>query len=217
MVLDKKYIFFDLDGTLTDPSLGITNSIMYALDKMGREIPPREKLYCFIGPPLIPSFREFLGMTKEEAGTALKFYRVYFAEKGIFENEPYEGIADALSEIKRSGKTVVLATSKPEEFARKILFHFDLAKYFDCICGSTMDEKRTEKADVISYALETANADASDSVMIGDRMHDIIGAQKNCMDTIGVLWGFGTKAELENAGAGRIVKTIRDMTEIIVK
>ena len=217
MVLDKKYIFFDLDGTLTDPSLGITNSIMYALDKMGREIPPRNELYSFIGPPLIPSFREFLGMTKEEAETALKFYRIYFGEKGIFENEPYEGIADALSEIKRSGKTIVLATSKPEEFARKILFHFDLAKYFDCICGSTMDEKRTEKADVISYALGAANADASDSVMIGDRMHDIIGAQKNCMDTIGVLWGFGTKAELENAGAGRIVKTIRDMTEIIVK
>ena len=212
-----KYILFDLDGTLTDPSLGITNSIMYALDKMGREIPPRESLYCFIGPPLLPAFRSFLGMTEEESHTALKFYREYFADRGIFENRPYDGIANVLSEIKSSGATLCLATSKPEEFAVKILEHFGLMQYFDIVCGASMDEKRSTKADIIRYAMDKIRADKSDMIMVGDRHHDVEGAAECGLETIGVLWGFGSREELEGAGAKYIVSTPAELSELIEK
>ena len=133
-----KYVLFDLDGTLTDPALGITNSIMHALYKMGREIPPRESLYSFIGPPLIPAFMNFLGMSEEEAKTALGYYREYFSDRGLFENTPYDGIADSLAEIKSRGYRLAVATSKPELFAARIAERFGLAEYFDFICGATL-------------------------------------------------------------------------------
>ena len=131
-----EYVFFDLDGTLTDPALGITNCIMHSLEKMGREIPPRESLYCFIGPPLLDSYRNYLGMTEEEAREAIRLYRERFSTVGLFENTPYEGIANALAEVKSMGKKLCIATSKPEEFAVRILEHFDLSKYFDMVCDS---------------------------------------------------------------------------------
>lgn len=219
-----EYAFFDLDGTLTDPSLGITNSIMHALRRMGKPVPPRKELYRFIGPPLIPAFEEFLGMTRAEASMALEYYREYFGVTGLFENTVYDGIAEMLCTLADSGVKNVLATSKPEEYAAQILEHFSLDKYFIGIYGATMDEKRVAKADVISYGIETltdklgvqAEQIKSHGVMIGDRRHDIEGGAKCGLSTVGVLWGFGSREELETAGAERIAPDIPTLTEIIL-
>lgn len=211
-------ILFDLDGTLTDPGTGITNSVAYSLQKFGINIECREELYKFIGPPLSVSFKEFYGFNDEKAKLAVKYYREYFSEKGLFENEVYPDTADLLSSLKNNGKTVILATSKPEVFAERILKHFDLLKYFDCICGSTLDESRNSKADVISYALEKAGiVSPSECIMIGDRKHDIIGAKSNCIKSIGVLYGYGSKEELACAGADRIVCTMNELENLLLK
>lgn len=210
-----KYVLFDLDGTLTDPALGITNSIMHALSKMGREIPPRESLYCFIGPPLIPAFMSFLGMDEEEAKRALLYYREYFAERGLFENTPYEGIADVLAELKSRGYRLAVATSKPEVFATRIAEKFGLDTYFECICGATLDETRTKKADVIEYALGQLVAVAEECIMIGDRHHDVDGAKTFGMKSIGVLWGYGSHGELTEAGADAIAEAVADVADLV--
>ena len=213
-------VLFDLDGTLTDPALGITNSIMYALGKMGREIPARESLYRFIGPPLVPSFCEFLGMSEEEAQDALRLYREYFSVKGLFENEVYPTIPYALEKIKDVGAKLLIATSKPEHYARQILEHFSLDKYFELICGATMDEKRVKKADIISYALASAGVtdEKNDSViMVGDRLHDVEGARANKISSLGVLWGYGSRDELTDAGADYVAANTDEMVKIILK
>ena len=206
-----KYVLFDLDGTLTDPALGITNSIMHALRKMGREIPPRESLYAFIGPPLIPAFMNFLGMSEDEAKCALVHYREYFSEHGLFENTPYEGICRALEKVKNSGYRLAVATSKPEIFAIRIAEKFGLSEYFDCICGATLDETRTKKADVIAYALECLDASPAECIMIGDRHHDIDGAHENKIRALGVTWGYGSRDELASAGAEYIIDNVCDI------
>lgn len=211
-----EYALFDLDGTLTDPALGITNSIMYALDKMGREIPPRESLYSFIGPPLVQSFQS-LDMTKDEAENALRIYREYFGVKGLFENKVYDGIPEALDKLSKDGVKLILATSKPEVYAAQILEHFSLDRYFTSICGASMDEKRVDKADVIEYTLDKNGvSDKSKVIMIGDRLHDIIGAKKNDLKSVGVLWGYGSREEFHNAGADYIADSIDDMVKIII-
>ncbi|MGN1410488.1 MAG: HAD family hydrolase [Eubacteriales bacterium] len=215
-----EYVLFDLDGTLTDPALGITNSIMYALGKMGREIPARESLYRFIGPPLVPSFCEFLGMSAEEAQDALRLYREYFGVRGLFENEVYPEIPAALEKIRDSGRKLLVATSKPEHYARRILEHFALDEYFDLICGATMDEKRVKKADVISCALDSAGVtdEKKDGViMVGDRLHDVEGAKENRISSLGVLWGYGSRDELTDAGADFIAADTDEMLKIILK
>lgn len=214
----RDIILFDLDGTLTDPALGITNSILHALEKMGRDLPPRESLYRFIGPPLVPAFQEFLGMTEEEANRALTLYREYFSVNGLFENTPYDCIGDALAQLKNAGCTLVLATSKPEKFALRILEHFDLAQYFTLICGASMDAERNTKDAVIGYALvKLGFPDVSRVVMIGDRHHDAEGAAVFGIPTVGVLWGYGSRDELEQAGAERIVSSVSEMNEVLLK
>lgn len=213
-----RYLLFDLDGTLTDPAMGITNSIIYALGKLDREIPPRESLYRFIGPPLVPAFQEFIGMSEEEARYAMKLYREYYAVKGLFENEVYPGIPAALDALKKSGFRLFTATSKPEKFAAQILEHFSLDGYFDSICGATMDEKRVTKTDVIKFALSSngiTDASAENTLMIGDRKHDIIGAKECGLSSMGVLWGYGSAEELKDSGAGIIVNTPEEMVKII--
>lgn len=211
-----KYILFDLDGTLTDPGLGITNSVMYALKKFNIEVADRSSLYKFIGPPLLDSFEKFYGMAKEESQKALEYYREYFKPHGLYENEVYEGIEELLKELKENGKTLIVATSKPEEFAKEILRHFQLDKYFEFIAGATMDEKRVKKADVIAYALESCGvADVDAAIMIGDREHDVLGAKQVGLASIGVLYGYGDLEELENAGATYIAKTPEDILKII--
>lgn len=206
------YLFFDLDGTLTDPAQGITNSFIHALKYFGIEIPTYEKLCSFIGPPLVDTFKTQFGFDDEKAALGVKKYREYFAEKGLLENHVYDGIPEILSTLKTNGHKLVVATSKPEEYSIRILEHFDLAKYFEHICGSNMNETRSKKDEVIAYAIETCNIkDKSNILMIGDRMHDIIGAQKNNIKSCGVLYGYGNLEELQNAGADYIVKSVNDL------
>lgn len=211
-------IIFDLDGTLTDSGLGITNSAEYALNKFSIKVNDRSELEKFIGPPLNESFEKFYGFTKEEASKAVSVYREYYREKGIFENLVYDGIEQLLIDIKNNGKTAVVATSKPEPFARQILDYFDLSKYFAYIGGSNLDETRGDKAEVIEYVLDAIGVtDKSKAVMVGDREYDIIGAKKNELDSIGVLYGYGSREELEKVDATYIAPTIKDIYPFIFK
>lgn len=212
-----EYILFDLDGTISDSAEGITNSVMYAEQKMGYPVSSREELFKFVGPPLHESFEKHLGLDREGGLYAVECYREYYNVKGIFENKIYDGIEDVLSTLKANGKTVLLATSKPEVYAVQILEHFHLAKYFDYICGATL-QGRTDKAEVIEYALQTAKiADKSRCLMIGDRMHDILGAKKVGLAALGVLFGYGSHEELENAGADFIAETPKDILKHALK
>lgn len=209
-------IFFDLDGTLTDPGMGITNSVAYALKKWNIEVSDRTSLYKFIGPPLLESFEKFYGFTPEECRQGVKYYREYFSTKGLFENQVYEGVVELLTELKKAGKKLVIATSKPEKFSVEILKHFDLYKYFDFVAGASMDETRTKKDEVIAYALENLGIkDVSDVIMVGDREHDVFGAKAFGMDSIGVLYGYGSLKELEAAGATYIAENVKDILELV--
>lgn len=202
-------ILFDLDGTLTDSSPGIINSIIYALNKYNIAVENTSRLRKFLGPPLHESFKDFYGFDENKAMEAVGFYREYFSTKGIFENEVYEGIASLLQSLSERGKRLILATSKPQPFTDKIMERFDLTQYFECIAGSNMDGTRSKKADVISYALQQCNVtDKSKTVMIGDRAQDIIGAKSVGIDAIGVEYGYGDYDELNDAGANYIVKTV---------
>lgn len=214
----KKYevVLFDLDGTLTDPGEGITNSVAYALNKFGIEVEDKKQLYPFIGPPLHESFEKYYGFSPADAMKAVDCYREYYKVKGIFENYVYDGIKDVLKTLKQQGKCVCLATSKPEIYARQILEHFDLSQYFDYIAGANMDGTRTKKDEVIRYALSLCRPkNLSDVIMVGDREFDIIGA-KNCgVDSIGVLFGYGDRDELQNAGATYIAENVSGILSFI--
>lgn len=195
-------VLFDLDGTLTDPGEGITNSVAYALRQFGIENTDRTQLYKFIGPPLKESFMKFYGFSAQQAEEAVAQYRVYFAPKGMLENKVYPGVPQMLAAIRASGRRLLVATSKPEEFAVKILEHFGLLEYFDVAAGATMDGTRVAKGDVIAYALAQGGVtDRSRAVMVGDRLHDVQGAKAQGLDCIGVLYGYGDEAELTAAGA----------------
>lgn len=211
-----KTVLLDLDGTLTDPGLGITNSVMYSLKKFGIKVNDRASLYKFIGPPLRESYAKYFQFSDEEIDRAVIYYREYYSEKGIFENVLYDGIPEMLKQIKDSGREIVLATSKPEPFAIKILEHFHINQYFDFTAGSTMEETRTNKAEVIAYALESCGiTDLSSAVMVGDREHDIYGAVKAGLHSIGVLYGYGGREELQNAGATYIAERVEDIIKLL--
>ena len=211
------YIFFDLDGTLTDPGAGITNSVAYALERWGIRVADRRTLYPFIGPPLIDSFQRFYGFSPADARAAVDVYREYFADKGIFENELYPGIPALLERLKAAGRTLVMATSKPEAFAVRIAEHFGIADYFDCIAGAAMDETRTHKWEVIAYALDRLGGPAPGSVlMVGDREHDVQGAARCGIATLGVLYGYGSREELVDAGALAVVETVEEIGDYIL-
>lgn len=208
--------FFDLDGTIIDSSLGITNSVIYALKRYGIEETDRTNLYKFIGPPLVESFHRFYEFDIEKSKEAVDVYREYYKDKGIFEIEVYDGIAETVKALKEAGKKVMVATSKPEIFARRIMEHIGLAQYFDYIAGMEMDGGRGTKAEVIEYALETCGITDMESVlMIGDREHDVIGAKAHGIDCVGVLYGFGSKEEFENAGAAYIVENATDILDFM--
>lgn len=204
-------VLFDLDGTLTEPAEGITNSLIYALKKFGIEVADRRELYKFIGPPLVDGFQEFYGFSPEKAMLATQYYREYFADKGLFENRVYEGVEDMLSTLKSAGKKLVLATSKPQPFAERILKKFNLYFFFDYVCGATMDEGRTHKDEVIAYILKEYPCEKLRTVMVGDREHDVMGARMNGIDCIGVLYGYGSRQELEIAGATQIAEKVEDV------
>jgi len=211
------YVLFDLDGTLTDPAEGITNSVAHALMKRGITVEDKSELNSFIGPPLTDSFEKYFGFSHEEAILAVEDYREYFKPKGMFENKVYEGIPEMLHGLKKAGKRLIVATSKPEVFAKRILEHFSLDGYFDFVAGSTLDGSRIKKGDVIRYALESCDiTDIDKCVMIGDRLHDVEGAKECGMKCIGVLWGYGTRDELETSGADFIADSIGDIAKIVI-
>lgn len=212
-----EYIFMDLDGTITNPAEGITKCFEYALNHFGIEVENRAELEQFIGPPLRQSFKEGFGFSDEKATEAIAKYRERFNPTGMFENEVYNGMEAALQTLKEAGKTLIVATSKPEHMAVKILEHFGLDGYFDDICGSCDDKNRNEKDEVIRYALEKHGiTNVADVLMVGDRKFDVIGAEKCGIPCLGVLYGFGDREELEAAGAAYIAETVEDMARIIV-
>ena len=213
----QKYLLFDLDGTLTDPAEGITKSVAHALRKRGIEVTDLTTLYTFIGPPLIDSFMKYYGLDEDDARRAVTDYREYFVPHGMFENTVYDGIPALLDELRSHGYTLIIATSKPEPFAVRILEHFDLARYFDRICGASLDEKRSTKADVIRYTLDACGITSAESIMIGDRHHDVDGAHENGLAAIGVLWGYGDRAELSAAGAEFVVENIGELKDLLLK
>lgn len=196
-------IYFDLDGTLTDPKPGITGSIQYALKKLGQPVPSQDELTWCIGPPLHASLKRLVG-TDELADQALLLYRERFSEVGLFENTPYQGIHDTLASVAATGARMFVATSKPAVYAIRIVDHFGLKSYFERVFGSELDGTRVDKRDLLRYALDEAKVDAGSAIMIGDRSHDVVGARTNGMTAIGVLYGYGSEAELKDAGAHHI-------------
>ena len=216
--MNKTHILFDLDGTLTDPGMGITNSVMHALTHFGITVTDRSDLYRFIGPPLMDSFMEYYGLTEEQAVEAVRVYREYFADKGWAENTVYSGIEALLADLVAAGKMLLVATSKPQIFAERILVHFGLDKYFTHICGVALQAPRGySKADVIRDALNRAGVtDYSTAVMVGDRHHDIDGAKAVGLESVGVLYGYGDRAEHEKAGAEAIAEDVAELRRILL-
>ena len=211
-----QYLLFDLDGTLTDPAVGITRSIQHALRYFGIEENDREKLLSYIGPPLLDTFKGY-GLNEEQSRTALRVYREYFADIGLYENEVYEGIADFLKDAQEAGYRLLMATSKPEVYACRLMQFFGLSSYFSCIAGSDMDETRADKAAVIRHALTREKiCDLSQTVMIGDRKFDVEGAKAFGMTTVGVLYGYGSRAELTAAKPDYIVETVADLRALFL-
>jgi len=206
-------ILFDLDGTLTDSAEGIINGLIYAVEKM--ELPRHEKDFYrrFIGPPLMWSFQNFMGLDEERAREGVRVYREYYTDKGIWENYPYPGIRELLRDLQAAGKKVMVATSKPEVMARAVVEKFDLLPHIDCVAGASLDESRDQKAEAVRRCLEQA---AGVAVMVGDRHHDVAGAKANGIPCIGVLYGFGSRQELEEAGAARIAETVEELRAVLL-
>ena len=209
------YILFDLDGTLTDSGPGIMNGFEYALGKMGIEIPDRSSLRKFVGPPLGDSFEKTLGFSPEDAAKGIAFYREYYAEKGVYENDVYPGVFELLDKLKASGKKMIVATTKAELMANVVMDHFGLRKYFDLMVASNNTDRKN-KIDVLKYAIENGGVDIEKAVMIGDRFYDVTGASHFGIDSVGVLYGYGSRQELEDAGATYIAETVENLSEILL-
>lgn len=207
-------ILLDLDGTITNPYIGITNGVMYAYEHLGLEVPERESLRSFIGPPLIVEFTR-RGLPEEQAREAVRLYREYYGETGLFENELIPGTVEFLRELKQRGKRVCLATSKPEQFSVRILERFGIAQYFDFIGAAAMDGSRDSKLAVIQYVLGSTGASPQECLMVGDRMHDIIGAHEVGVKCAAVMVGFGSREEFEEYGADYICDTLEQTIDII--
>jgi len=213
--MNKEYILFDLDGTLTDPKVGITKSTQYALSHFGIDIENPDDLCKHIGPPIRTSFKEY-GLTDAQVEEAVSKYRERFVDIGIYENTMYKGVDVMLQSLKDSGKTLILATSKVAAYAQIILEHFNLDKFFTFVSGSELNGDRSEKNEVIQYALEQNNiSDLSKCIMVGDRKYDIIGAKAIGIDSIGVLYGYGDYEELSQAGANHIVKDVKELSKLL--
>lgn len=200
-------IYFDLDGTLTNPKPGITRSIQYALQKLDHPtMPTEDELTWCIGPPLRASFVRLLG-AETSADLAVSYYRERFSDVGLYENGVYDGIGDVLTSLRASGHRLFVATSKPHVFAERIIDHFGLRNHFERVFGSELDGTRVDKSHLLEYALREASVDPSKTLMIGDRSHDMIGAKNNGMKGIGVLYGYGSRDELLQAGANHVCAT----------
>ena len=215
-----KYVFFDLDGTVTESAPGIINSVVYAIKKLGVRMPSEEELLKFVGPPLSDSFVKYCGVDPSKTKEAINSFREYFAERGIFENNVYPGIPELTAKLKSLGVKQILATSKPQLFAERILTHFNLIANFDGVFGNSMDEKYTDKALLLRDIIAKEGIkgdDLKNCVMVGDRSSDISGAHKAGIRAIGVLYGYGDRPELEGAGADLIVETVRDLEKVLAE
>jgi phosphoglycolate phosphatase len=200
-------IYFDLDGTLTDPKPGITRSIQYALQRLDHPtMPTEDELTWCIGPPLRASFVRLLG-AETSADLAVSYYRERFSDIGLYENGVYDGIGEVLTSLCASGHRLFVATSKPHVFAERIIDHFGLRDHFERVFGSELDGTRVDKSHLLEYALKQASVDPSKTLMIGDRSHDMVGAKNNGMKGIGVLYGYGSRDELLAAGAHHVCAT----------
>ncbi|MBO4107200.1 HAD family hydrolase [Streptococcus suis] len=210
-------ILFDLDGTLTDSGLGIINSVAYALESMKIDESDPENLSRFIGPPLYESFSRFYQLNPADTQAAVDAFRIYFKKRGMFENQLYDGVIPLLEALTEAGKTLVISTSKPEIFAKQILEYFGIAPYFYVIAGASLDSSRISKTDVIAYALAQLDYNPQTTIMVGDREHDIFGAKANQLASIGVLYGYGDREELELAGANFIAQTVDDLQKFLLE
>ena len=210
------HLLFDLDGTLTDPFTGITRCIQHALGELGRPVPPAEELKWCIGPPLKESVATLLGPGHAHlAGKALDGYRERFGVVGLLENETYPEVRGVLSELRRRGHRLHVATSKPTVFARRIVDHFALSEFFSSVEGSELDGARCDKTALIAHVLQRQGITPADAVMIGDREHDVIGARANGLAAVGVLWGYGSRDELITAGAFMCAAEPLDLIAVI--
>ena len=209
----KKAILFDLDGTLTDSGEGIMNCAKFTLAHYNLPIPSEAELRTIVGPPLHESFIRF-GVPAEETENAVKIYRSRYNPIGKFENHPYPGIEDLLQKLKDAGHTLYVATSKPEKMSIEILEHFGMARYFDIICGASLDRSRSSKADVIAYLLSQCG-DYDEKIMVGDTAFDVIGAKAHGIPTVGVSWGYGKVADMEDAGAISIAHHVDELYELL--
>ena len=208
-----KAVLFDLDGTLTDSGEGIINCAVFAMERLGIPVPPREELGVFVGPPLWDTFRQF-GVPSDRVDEAVEIFRSRYVPIGKFENTPYPGIREVLEVLRAQGRKLYVATSKPEVTAREILEHFDLSRYFTEICGASVDKTRSSKEDVIAYLL-SLDACKEHSVMVGDTAFDVIGAAAHGIPTIGAAWGYGKTEDMVSAGAAAIARSPEDLLRII--
>lgn len=209
-------ILFDLDGTLTDPKVGITKSVAYALAKFGITVDDLDSLIHFIGPPLPDSFKKFYKFSDKQAKQAVAYFREYFSVKGLFENRLYPGIPNLLNDLQSNGKKLILATSKTTVYAQRILDYFDINEYFYFVAGSNYDLTRVEKSNIISYAISRLDGcQNSEIVMVGDHPEDIYGAHENRVDSVGVTYGYGKRVDLESAKPKYLVHSIEELKTLI--
>ena len=204
-------VLFDLDGTLTDSKIGITKSVQYALSKFNIQEDNLDNLESFIGPPLFESFQKHYGFETSQAQDAVDFYREYFSTSGMYENVVYPGIPDLLADLKSKRKELIVATSKPTIFANQILNAFNLYQYFTTVVGSHLDGTRTSKTEIIAHALTLGKPKKQRTVMVGDREHDVIGAQGNAIDSIAVTYGYGSLLELQRASPTYLAHAVEDI------
>ena len=213
----KKFdtLLFDLDGTLTDSTEGILNCLIYAIERMGFEVP--EDTNIFLGPPIRQSFAEFLGMNGEQVDEAVRIFRERYSDTGLFENRVYDSIPGMLERLKSGGKRLMVATSKPQVYAVRIFERFGLAQYFEIVGGAELDGSRDYKDEVIEYVLAKAGiTDRSTVLMIGDRRQDVLGAHKTDIECMGILWGYGSVEELTQAGADYIARTPQEAADMLL-
>ena len=209
-----KTVFFDLDGTLSDPKIGITKSIQYALERLDVPVPATDELLWCIGPPLRASFVELVDEAR--ADQAVSLYRERFGDVGLYENDLYDGIAETLQAFSNAGTRLFVATSKPHVYASRIVEHFGIADKFDRVFGSELDGTRVDKSKLLAYALAETGLAAADCAMIGDREHDMVGAVNNGLYGVGALYGYGTQQELEAAGAQDLAAAPDQIVELLI-
>ncbi|MCQ4021893.1 MULTISPECIES: HAD hydrolase-like protein [unclassified Ruminococcus] len=212
-----KIVLFDLDGTLSNSAKGVQLGIEAALQKMNKPVPDLSDYSQYVGPPLLTTFQKLCGLTKEEAVAAVELYRDDYEQRGKYENYQYEGMRELLETLRGAGAVTAVATSKYEPFAKWVIEYIGLGGAFDAVCGSTLDGKRKEKADIVRYAADTLNVEISKQTicLVGDTMFDAAGAVQAGCDFVGVSYGFGTAEQIINAGGTRIAASVSELYNLL--